>query len=254
MKGYIAFLKKEWLEQLRTYRLFILIMVFFIFGMMNPLTAKLTPLLLENFAVEGMKITMPDPTAMDSYMQFFKNNTSMGLIALILVFSGILSSELSKGTLINILTKGLSRNAVIMAKFTSAAFIWTICLALCFVTTYGYTEYLFQQNDIYHLWFAVLCLWLFGIFLLTLLLLISTVGKNSYTSLMGVGAVVVILFMLNMLPVLQKYNPILLISNNVGMLVSEYQIADAMAAVGVTAGLSIVFLGGAVMIFRKKRI
>ena len=96
MKGYIAFLKKEWLEQLRTYRLFILIIVFFIFGMMNPLTAKLTPLLLENFAVEGMKITMPDPTAMDSYMQFFKNNTSMGLIALILVFSGILSSELSK--------------------------------------------------------------------------------------------------------------------------------------------------------------
>lgn len=254
MKGYVAFLKKEWLEQLRTYRLFILLILFFIFGMMSPLTAKLTPLILKNFAVEGMQITMQDPTAMDSYMQFFKNNTSMGLIVLILVFSGILSSELSKGTLINILTKGLSRNAVIMAKFTSAAIIWTVCLALCFVTTYGYTEYLFDQQGISHLWFAVLCLWLFGIFLLTLLLLVSTVGKSSYTSLLGVGAVVVILFMVNMLPVLQKYNPLLLISNNVGMLASEYQISDAIASVGVTAVLSFIFLAGAVLIFRKKRI
>lgn len=254
MKGYVAFLKKEWLEQLRTYRFFILLIIFFIFGMMSPLTAKLTPLILKNFAIEGMQITMQDPTAMDSYMQFFKNNTSMGLIVLILVFSGILSSELSKGTLINILTKGLSRNAVILAKFTSSAVTWTLSLALCFVTTYGYTVYLFDQQSIHHLWFAVLCLWLFGVFLLSLLLLVSTVGKSSYTSLLGVGAVVVLLFMINMLPVLQKYNPLLLVSNNVGMLVSEYQISDAMASVGVTAGLSLLFLAGAVIIFRKKRI
>lgn len=254
MKGYVAFLKKEWLEQLRTCRFFILLTIFFIFGMMSPLTAKLTPLILKNFAIEGMQITMQDPTAMDSYMQFFKNNTSMGLIVLILVFSGILSSELSKGTLINILTKGLSRNAVILAKFTSAAATWTVSLALCFVTTYGYTVYLFKPQDIHHLWFAVLCLWLFGIFLLSLLLLVSTVGKNSYTSLLGVGAVVVLLFMVNMLPVLQKYNPLLLVSNNLGMLAADYRILDAMASVGVTAGLSLLFLVGAVMIFRKKRI
>ena len=42
-----AFLKKEWLEWSRTGRFLVLLLVFTVFGIMNPALAKLTPWLVE---------------------------------------------------------------------------------------------------------------------------------------------------------------------------------------------------------------
>lgn len=70
--------------------------------MMSPLAAKLLPQIL---ASEGISITLPDPSAIDSWSQFFKNISQMGLIVTVILFSGVLGTELSKGTLINMLTK-----------------------------------------------------------------------------------------------------------------------------------------------------
>ena len=38
-----AFLKKEWMEMTRTGRMWILVLIFVLFGIMNPAMAKLTP-------------------------------------------------------------------------------------------------------------------------------------------------------------------------------------------------------------------
>ena len=46
MRGYLAFVKKEFMEIIRTYKLVVLGAIFLILGIMNPLTAKLTPTLL----------------------------------------------------------------------------------------------------------------------------------------------------------------------------------------------------------------
>ena len=43
MKSLIAFIKKEWMEQVRSGRLLILLILFTLFGIMNPAIAKLTP-------------------------------------------------------------------------------------------------------------------------------------------------------------------------------------------------------------------
>ena len=45
-----AFLKKEWMEWSRTGRMLILLLVFALFGIMNPAIAKLTPWMMENMA------------------------------------------------------------------------------------------------------------------------------------------------------------------------------------------------------------
>ena len=42
-----AFLKKEWMEWIRTGRALVLVTVFVILGIMNPAFAKLTPWLME---------------------------------------------------------------------------------------------------------------------------------------------------------------------------------------------------------------
>ena len=123
MRAYIAFTKKELLESLRTYKLLIMFMVFIFFGMLAPLTAKLTPKLLESIMTEGMQIIVGEPTAFDSWAQFFKTVSQMGFIVVTILFSGMMANEFNGGTFINILTKGLSRSTVILSKFTVASII-----------------------------------------------------------------------------------------------------------------------------------
>ncbi|MBK8434017.1 MAG: hypothetical protein IPL28_23205 [Chloroflexi bacterium] len=83
---------------------------------------------MASMAIEGVSITVPEPTAVDAYSQLFKNLTQMGMIVLLLVFGGMLSNEIARGTLLNMLTKGLSRHAVILAKYTVALLLWTAAL------------------------------------------------------------------------------------------------------------------------------
>ena len=139
MKAYIAFTKKEWMESIRTYRFFILLAVFFILGIMNPITAKITPDILANFAMEGMTITIAEPTAMDSWLQFYKNVPQMGMIVIVIMFSGLMTGECGKGTFVNMVTKGLKRSTIILSKFTMSVCLWTISLALCFTVSAYYT-------------------------------------------------------------------------------------------------------------------
>ena len=143
MRSYIAFCKKEVLENLRTHKVLILMIVFLLFGMMSPLTAKLMPEIFKSLALDGIVITIPEPTALDAYAQFFKNTSQMGLLVVLLVFGGMLSNEITKGTLINMVTKGLSRPVVILSKFTVASILWTLTLLASFATTIGDTVYLF---------------------------------------------------------------------------------------------------------------
>ena len=105
MRAYLAFTKKELFEFTKTYKLLLIVTVFLIFGFMNPVVAKFTPDLMESLMEEGIKISLPEPTIFDSWAQFFKNTTQIGLIVLVIIFSGLISNELSKGTLINMLDR-----------------------------------------------------------------------------------------------------------------------------------------------------
>ena len=72
MKAYFAFTQKELLESLRTYKLLIMIIVFMFFGMLGPLTAKLTPQILESLMPAGMQVTMGEPTVLIHGHSFLK--------------------------------------------------------------------------------------------------------------------------------------------------------------------------------------
>lgn len=122
MKAYFAFTQKELLESLRTYKLLIMIIVFMFFGMLGPLTAKLTPQILESLMPAGMQVTMGEPTAFDSWAQFFKNVSQMGFIVVAILFSGIMANEFNRGTLIHPLTKGLPRSTVIFFQVHSSVY------------------------------------------------------------------------------------------------------------------------------------
>ena len=254
MNHYLVFFKKELLENIRTYKLLIMLTVFLIFGIMNPLTAKLTPELLAKFMPEGMSITVPEPSSLDSWAQFFKNSQQMGFIVMVLVFSGILGTELSKGTLINLLTKGLSRQAVIIAKYASMLLIWTMSILTSFLVTWAYTVYLFPDGRGENVLFSVLCLWLFGAFLLALLLFAATLVKSSYGSLLITGAVIIVLTLCNVIPAANKYNPISLTTKNMDLITNTIELSSLYFPIGVTAIASVCLITLAVLVFQQKQL
>ncbi len=231
MRAYIAFVKKEFTEGFRTYKIFILAMVYLLFGFMNPIVAKITPDLLKAVMPEGITISLPPPSAIDSWAQFFKNISQTGLVVVVIIFSGIMASEFDKGTLINLLTKGLSRSNVILAKFSAATVIWTLCYGLCFVVTDLYTAYFWRTDEISNLFLSVFGLWLFGVLLLSLIIFGGVLFKTVYGSLLLTGGTVVLMLLVNIAPKLQKFNPITISENNVVLLTGQTMSADFKSAV-----------------------
>ena len=214
MKAFIAFLKKEWMSQLRSGKLWILLVLFILFGIMNPAVAKLTPYLLEYFSQSmlesGMSITIGEISALDSWVQFFKN-IPMALIAFILIESNIFTQEYESGTLILSLTKGLKRYKVLLAKTLMLVVLWTIGYWLCFVITYGYNMYYWDNSVASHLFFSVICWWIFGLWCISILVLCSSLVQSNTSVLIGVLIVVIIGYVISLIPQISEYIPTYLI-------------------------------------------
>lgn len=254
MKNYLTFLKKELLESVRTYKMFILLTVFLLLGIMNPLIAKLTPEIVEMAMPAGMDITVAAPTAMDSWLQFYKNVGQIGVFVMVLVLSGMLSTELSKGTLINLLTKGLSRSAVIFAKYTYMILMWTAGYVLAYLVTWGYTVFLFPKDAASNVLLSAFFLWVFGVFLLAVLMLSAVLTGNSYGGLLITGGVFVVCMLLNMVPAVHKFNPLTLGTDNMALIQNTVKAEEFFPAVGVAGVVVVLAIAGAVMLFRKKQL
>ncbi|MEI8200422.1 MAG: ABC transporter permease [Eubacteriales bacterium] len=251
MRAFIAFTKKEFTENLRTYKLLIIGAVFLLFGMMNPVFAKFTPEILQ---AAGINMVLPTPTALDSWAQFFKNIGQTGLLVLVIIFSGIMANEFSRGTLINILTKGLKRSTVILSKFTAATIIWTFSYLLCYVVSYFYTAYFWSMSGMSHIFLSFFSMWLYGVLLIALVIFGGVLFKNIYGSLFLTGGTVLVLTLVNISPKLQKYNPITLSSDNMSLLSAQKNVSDFLPALIICAAIIIVLIIISIAVFNKKQI
>jgi len=238
MRSYLAFTKKELMESTRTYKLFVLLIIFMLFGFMNPIIAKVMPEVLNSFLPEGMIINLEEPKAIDSWMQFFKNISQTGMVVLVVIFSGIMANEISKGTLEIMRTKGLTRRAIILSKFTASVLQWTAAYIICFVITYLYTEYFWDTTGILNLPLAVTSMWIIGILLLSLTIFGGLLLKSIYGSLLFTGGIVIILTIIGIFPDVKPYNPMSLISQGVPLLTGDFAPQDMYTAIAVTVILT----------------
>lgn len=206
-----AFLRKEWVELCRTGRLLILLLIFTLLGIMNPAIAKLTPWLMEAYseslADTGLVTTAVTVDAMTSWGQFYKN-IPMGLIIFILMSGGRFTDEYQKGTLIPVVTKGLSRRKILFAKALMIFASWTMLYLLCFGITYGYNAYFWDNGIVAHPFFAAALVWLFGVWAIALLVFFSAAAQSSTQVLLGVGGVVIGGYILSMFPKPGRFLPI----------------------------------------------
>lgn len=253
MKGFIAFTKKEMIEAWRTYKLLIVGCVFLFFGIQNPVTAKIMPELMSKLMSDNIEIVLAAPQALDSWVQFFKNMTSILMILFVILFSGAIPNEISKGTLVNMLTKGLQRKAVILSKLTSISLIWTASYALCFIATYGYTAYLLPDK-LPNIFFSAFCLWLYGELVLSCMMAGGAILSSMMGTLIFTGAFAVAAVVINIIPKSDKFSPYSLCSKNISLLTLDTAPKEMIIPIIVAAALIAVFMWISIFAFNKKRI
>lgn len=256
MNGFSPFLKKEFFELWRRGRLILFGVLFVFFGIEAPAIAKLTPYLFkmmsEDMEQQGLIIKEVTSTAASSYEQFF-SNLLMILIVFIIVYAGSVTNEFSKGSAIPLLTKGLSRSALILSKLVCALLTWSAGLWLCFGITYGYTAFYWKDSSVTSVLPAVLLWWLFSVMLICLMHLFAAFSSSHIQVMIGTLGVYFALSLFGIAASLKKYLPTAL-TDSMDICTGKKSVTDILPAVIITAVITVLSAVFSLVLINRRKI
>ena len=187
MRGFAVFAGKEVREILRTWRIWVLPGILLLFAVSSPFLARFTPELVTALAGDQLGgIALPPGTALDSFAQWIKNLTQITLFALIIIEGGIVSSEVTSGTAILVLTKPVSRTAFVVAKALVQSAFLTLVVGVSTLVTWALTAAVFGTAPARPVWTASAVWLVLGIFYIAMMTLFS-VAIRSQAGAAGAG-------------------------------------------------------------------
>ncbi|MBA3073876.1 MAG: ABC transporter permease subunit [Anaerolineae bacterium] len=251
--NFLTAFNKEFLEQRRTRKFLIALVVLVLFGMTSPLMAKMTPQIMTMVpGGEAFVGLIPEPTINDAVAQYIKNITQFGIL-LALVFSmGSMTVEKDKGTAAMILSKPMPRGSFLLAKFASLALTFIIAVVIAGVAAYYYTYFLFGQMNLLN-WLTLNGLIVLYILVyIAITLLYSTLTRTQYVAIGLSFGTLIFLGILGSLPGFGINLPDALISN-ASLLMSGYPVTN-WTGLWVSLGIIVVSITTAWLVFRKQEL
>lgn len=176
----VDFARKELHEIVRTWRIWVLPGIVLFFAITGPVLARFTPELVGAVvgnSLNGLKL--PTPTYSDSYAQWVKNLSQILLVAVIIVYGGLVSGEVRSGTAVLVLTKPLSRNAFITVKAAMHSLFLAAIVTLGALLTWGLTWLIFGAAPGTALWKATGVFLALGVLFVCLMTLFSSLIKSA---------------------------------------------------------------------------
>lgn len=251
--NFITAFNKEFLEQRRTRRLFVAVIVLVLFGITSPLIAKILP---DVFAMipeaRDMAFLIPTPTMTDAITQYLKNISQFGVLLALLFGMGAVAQEKDKGTAALVLSKPMPRGSFLFAKFVAIAVTFIIGILLAAMFGYYYTVYLFGELSLTN-WLILNGLVLVYILMFSALtLFFSTLTKTQYIAIGLSFATMIVLGILGSIPGIGKYMPDSLISN--AGLVALGNTVQTWTGLWVSLGLIVTALLGGWLVFRRQEL
>jgi ABC-2 type transport system permease protein len=247
-------LRKELIEQWRSYRLVVVGVVLLVFGFASPLLAKYGPEIIRLALPEGEEILklIPSPTAADAVSQYLKNISQFGILLAVLMAMGSVAQEKDKGTAALMLVKPMPRGVFLAAKMVALGLTFAVGMVLAGAACYYYTMLLFEALSL-PAWLALNgLLLLFILVYVALTLLCSTLSQSQVVSGALAFGFLVVLSALGAVPRLGEYMPGRLNAWAGSLFVGEG--VSAWPALAVSAGLIIAALLAAWLIFERQEL
>jgi ABC-2 type transport system permease protein len=249
-----ALVTKEFTEILRTYKIYVIPVIFLIFGLISPIIAKVMPELFESMVTE-FTIEIPPPTWKDAFSQFFKNLTQMGILAVILTNIGIVADEKSRGTVWLVLSKPVSRHAFVLSKLVATLGLVLASLTLSYIACLYNTSVLFPDVEIGLTLRATLIFAVYMIFITSLTIFASTITSSNIAA----GGISILgLFFISILPSLHRvfaeYSPGALtgMMNNIITGTTSFQDATWAMILTLIISIGLIILGS--LVFSKQEL
>ena len=261
MNSFILFFKKEIIESIKTVKGVVLAIIFLFVGISSPLLAKLTPEILKLASDDATQEMMdmlsgliPPADTVSSYAQFYGNFTQIGLLALIIVFAGIVANEKSKNTASYILTQNISRRQFILSKFASCAVFTIVSVIIAMACQILYTNILFDDKNILfqNVMLYSVMLFLYLIFILTIVMFSSVVSKSVTPATFVAFLIFIVFNILTAVPKIGKYMPPEI--NNFGILTQTKSLGDLAVNIMITVVCSAVFLIASLELFNRQEL
>jgi len=202
-------LKQELLGALRTYRLVIMIFVLLVVGLISPLLARYTPLILENVPdlPPGISELVPEPSVQEAVTQYIKNMSQFGVLLVIVINMGLIAGEKERGTLVMLLTRPVRPTSIVLAKWV-AGMVSLLAGVLCAGAGCAlYTVLLFGEFDLAAFVALNALMLLFLAVYLTLSLLSSALAPTQVLAAAGAFGMLVVLLILGSLPRVGEFMP-----------------------------------------------
>jgi len=252
MSFFVA-LRKELLEQWRTYRLLVVTAVFVTFGLLSPLTARFMDEILQAMpGGEEIGQMIPEQTVVDAVGQYVKNLSQFGVILALLMGMGAVAREKDKGTAALVLSKPMSRAAFLAAKFVALGVTFAVSLAAAAVAGYYYTALLFEPLDILA-WLALNGLMLLFLLVYVALTLLASTLTRSQALAGGLAfAGVIVIGTIGITPRIAEFLPAQLLTWGAGLLFGAD--TSAWPALGVSVGIIVAALVGAWAVFERQEL
>ena len=212
----------------------------------------LMEMVANDYAAQGIVIGEVTVSAIDSWMQFAKNSPT-ALIVFFIMLSGIYTSEYTKGTLIPLLTKGLSRTSVVLSKFSVMLLIWSAGFFLCFGVTYFYSDFYWDNSTVNAIFPAAFFLWLFGVLIISCIVFFSSLASSAPQVMLGTGAVYLLMTFAGMYKKAAEYLPTRLCAST-SLYSGELVPSDFTTAAIITAVLSVILVLAALPLTQRRQL
>ncbi|MBE0410450.1 MAG: ABC transporter permease subunit, partial [Anaerolineales bacterium] len=197
MKIFLVALYKELLEQWRSYRLLVVVVVLGLFGLLSPLGAKLMPDIFRLMpGGEEIAELIPEPTIIDAVDQYNKNHVQFGFILALLITMGVVVQEKERNTAALILTKPLSRRSFLLAKFSALGLNFLVGTLIAGAAAYYYTFLLFEAPSLSGWLLLNALLWIFLLVHVAITLFFSTLSRSMVAAAGMAFAALIILSLL----------------------------------------------------------
>ncbi|MBN2168941.1 MAG: ABC transporter permease subunit [Actinobacteria bacterium] len=250
-------LAKDTLEQFKTYRFLIAVVVFLMFGLASPVLMKMLPRMIPVTETQGglqMKI-IGEAALTDAASQYLGLIGQMGILLVIIFAMGAVAGGGSCRVASMLLSKPVSRRDYLLSKYFVNGAMFIISIAVGTIAFYGYSVVLYGYFSPAGVPLFIICTGVFFLFVLALTILFSTLMNSSAAA--G-GLALLSVFILSVIPgyfkSIKRFGPGYLLDVSWSILARSEGFGAAVAPLIITSILVIVIVATAVMVFNGKDI